>query len=239
MTRKELKINFLSGILIILVDKIFGSLKYLPDNHDGLMHIPSEINSIYLQSRARDLVTQPWVICNMTKSLPALTSLNPGPWNCSQAKKEPGSWCNWKGISCQPNSNKGPVVIYSIDLGSNQLVGKLPSSIGLLTTLDTLLIDNNFISGTIPSQLGDMSSITALKLDHNSFTGTLPNYLTNLTTLVVFDISFNYLTGTLNPYFSNNTYLSETAPDHTNFIMSTRKPTEQPVKFKPCKYLYF
>ena len=45
---------------------------------------------------------------------------------------------------------------------ANDLVGSLPSQLGLLTHLTDLVLHANRLSGSIPTQLGDMTALKSM-----------------------------------------------------------------------------
>ena len=61
----------------------------------------------------------------------------------------------------------------SIGLQHNTLAGPLPSSLGLLTSLQELVLHDNAINGSLPLPLfqGLASSLLVLRLDSNEITG--------------------------------------------------------------------
>jgi len=127
----------------------------------------------------------------------------------------------YRGVSCDDNNE--PRVI---EMPVNTIHGMLPTEIGLLTALKTLLFNSNQISGTLPSQLqvlsnledillggndlrgtipewlGNLSNIKQLSLAGNSFQGTIPSGLEALSKLTLLSLSNNNLTGRL-PEFPN------------------------------------
>ncbi|KAK8322677.1 hypothetical protein V6Z11_A12G186100 [Gossypium hirsutum] len=118
--------------------------------------------------------------------------------------------CSWNLVTC---SNDGLVI--SLRAPSQNLSGILAPSIGNLTNLQLLLLQNNNISGNIPSELGrppklhilDVSnfsgqipttlslleSLQYLRLNNNSLSGTIPSSLANMAQLTFLDLSFNNL----------------------------------------------
>ncbi|KAI9177191.1 hypothetical protein LWI28_012114 [Acer negundo] len=94
-------------------------------------------------------------------------------------------------------SGRIPEKLFSSDMklihvlfDSNQLTGPLPSSLGLVKTLEVIRFDRNFLFGTVPSNLNNLTNLSALFLSNNRLTGPIPN-LTNLTTLSYLDMSNN------------------------------------------------
>ena len=60
------------------------------------------------------------------------------------------------------------------DLGQNDLNGTLPSEIGLMTELESLVLSGNGFFGALPSELGQLTRLLGLFLDKNNFNGRLP-----------------------------------------------------------------
>ena len=134
--------------------------------------------------------------------------------------------CLWDGIICASDLDfdQGNVVdfhVKKLNLGQMNLVGTLPSEIGLLTDLQSLSLRNNQISGVLPSTLATMTQLRRLdvqqnviqgklldlsRLSHlqylvlgeNAFTGTIPGEsLLTLTGLQELNLAHNAFTGTL------------------------------------------
>ncbi|XP_010521415.1 PREDICTED: probable leucine-rich repeat receptor-like protein kinase At5g49770 [Tarenaya hassleriana] len=72
----------------------------------------------------------------------------------------------------------------------NQLIGKIPDSLGLVKSLEVVRLDRNSMSGSVPSSLNNLTSLSELYLANNNFTGGLPN-LTSLISLYTLDLSNN------------------------------------------------
>jgi hypothetical protein len=58
-----------------------------------------------------------------------------------------------------------------LDLDANKLTGTIPTWIGLLTSLDHLLLNRNELTGTLPTTLSNMRHLTVFLIDGNSLTG--------------------------------------------------------------------
>ncbi|KAJ3071037.1 hypothetical protein HDU99_002520 [Rhizoclosmatium hyalinum] len=75
------------------------------------------------------------------------------------------------------------------------LSGCIPASIGLLSHLNTLRLEDNSLSGNIPPQIGYLTSLTTLNLKGNQFTGTIPTEVGSLRNLYSLNLSGNKLCG--------------------------------------------
>ncbi|XP_057810336.1 leucine-rich repeat receptor protein kinase HPCA1-like isoform X2 [Salvia miltiorrhiza] len=75
-------------------------------------------------------------------------------------------------------------------LENNRLTGSIPSSLGLVQTLEVIRLDKNLLSGAVPDNLNNLSNIQELYLANNKLTGPLPN-LTAMHSLNYVDLSNN------------------------------------------------
>jgi Leucine-rich repeat (LRR) protein len=108
------------------------------------------------------------LVSGSTTSLPILTALT----NCSNLR--------------------------NIELSANRLTGRLPFSIGHLSTqLAYLGLVGNELAGEIPSQVGNLTNLTRLALDLNSFTGPIPSSLNMLQKLETLYMAYNNFEGNI------------------------------------------
>ncbi|CAN6289929.1 unnamed protein product [Urochloa humidicola] len=125
--------------------------------------------------------------------------------------------CNWKGVGCDNHSKR----VINLNLAYHRLVGPIPSEIGRLNQLQTLLLQGNslygslppelgnctklqqlylqgnYLSGNIPSEYGDLVELEALDLSSNTLSGSIPHSLDKLSKLTSFNVSMNFLTGAI------------------------------------------
>ncbi|MED6158703.1 hypothetical protein PIB30_035243 [Stylosanthes scabra] len=88
-------------------------------------------------------------------------------WTCPTTNYPGGltdCWTNWKSL-------------LHINLGKNDLSGKIPPSMGLLANLTSLHLHQNNLSGVIPLSLQNCHSLLVLNVRENRFSGSIPNWL--------------------------------------------------------------
>ena len=83
------------------------------------------------------------------------------------------------------------------ELDYNQLTGPLPSEIGILTQLNDLSLYNNELTGSIPSELALLTQLTSLFPNRNELTDIIPPELGILNQLMVLYLDRNELMGSM------------------------------------------
>jgi len=121
--------------------------------------------------------------------------------------------CKWYGITCKrgrvteidfngADSYGCPIPegVYGV-----QTTSRIPDSIGKMTSLTSISINQIDLAGTIPSSIGSLSGLKYLSVGYSGLSGTIPSSLGKLHKLEVFDFSSNSpgLTGMVPASFAN------------------------------------
>jgi hypothetical protein len=110
--------------------------------------------------------------------------------------------CNWSsGITCQTDTKDDRIVI-EIDLTHNYLKGELPPEVGLLSSLEKLLLSKNLIVGTITSELFSIQALKEIDISYNSLSGMIPENIGQASNLQCFRMFQNRLQGAITPNIS-------------------------------------
>ncbi|XP_077239205.1 leucine-rich repeat receptor protein kinase HPCA1-like isoform X2 [Tasmannia lanceolata] len=82
------------------------------------------------------------------------------------------------------------MVLIHILFDSNQFSGKIPSTLGLVQSLEVLRLDRNSLRGVVPPNINNLTKINELHLASNQLTGPVPD-LNNMSFLNYVDLSNN------------------------------------------------
>ena len=86
----------------------------------------------------------------------------------------------------------------------NNLDGTLPQELTFLSSLESMILQNNFIRGTIPEWLGDISLLNTLIMSGNPMEGTIsPMMLLKSNLLGTIHLSRGSLSGTIPSEFAS------------------------------------
>ncbi|GLT60086.1 hypothetical protein SLA2020_328700 [Shorea laevis] len=106
---------------------------------------------------------------------------------------------------------------------SNNLIGPIPSTLGLVQSLQVIHFDNNFLSKSVPSNLNNLTSLQQLYLSNNKLSGSLPS-LTGMSKLNTLDLSNNTFSASVIP-----TWVSSLSSLTTLGMENTQLQGEVPV----------
>ncbi|KAM0996235.1 hypothetical protein ACFX2C_006264 [Malus domestica] len=113
-------------------------------------------------------------------------------YNVMSSWNESTHFCMWNGVTC---SRRHRQRVTTLDLQSQNLVGKLSPNIGNLSFLRELWLLNNSFSHEIPPQIGNLRRLQVLRLDFNSFSGSIPHNISYCFNLIHVNFTRNKLVG--------------------------------------------
>ncbi|XAR55057.1 Non-specific serine/threonine protein kinase [Bertholletia excelsa] len=113
--------------------------------------------------------------------------------------------CDWAGISCSMARDR----VLKLNISWSFLRGFIAPELGLLSSLQELILHGNNLVGTVPKEIGMLKDLKVLDLGENQLSGPIPRELGNLTGLMKIDFQSNVLTGTVPPELGNLKYLEE------------------------------
>jgi len=87
--------------------------------------------------------------------------------------------------------------LQNLDLFANNIVGTIPTEIGMVSMLNDLKLYDNKITGTIPSEFGMVSTLRNLELYANNINGTIPTEVGVLQDLQTLALHHNNINGTI------------------------------------------
>ncbi|XP_059461838.1 leucine-rich repeat receptor protein kinase HPCA1-like [Corylus avellana] len=98
---------------------------------------------------------------------------------------------------------------------NNNLSGIIPSSLGLVQTLEVVRLDRNSLNGSVPSNISNLANLHELALSNNSLTGPMPN-LTGMNLLNYLDMGNNsFDISEVPPWLSSLQSLTTLMMEHT------------------------
>ncbi|KAK3444940.1 hypothetical protein EUGRSUZ_A00622 [Eucalyptus grandis] len=86
-------------------------------------------------------------------------------------------------------------LMVNLDLSSNELIGRIPEELTLLSKLRGLNLSRNFLSEGIPTMIGHMKWLESLDLSNNHLSGTIPQSFSAFKSLSKLNLSHNNFTG--------------------------------------------
>jgi Leucine-rich repeat (LRR) protein len=114
--------------------------------------------------------------------------------------------------------SKFPKSLTNLRMDRNSISGTLPSELGLLTNLQSLIVTQNFrLAGWIPTELGNCKSLELLHLDSNNFKGSIPTDFGRLTNIRNMRLSQNEFSGMIPTQLGRCTSLTQLDLNNNDF----------------------
>lgn len=188
----------------------YSALKWLADDDEAVIDLSNEVTLIqryslavlYFSSGGGD---------SWTDTLNFTSGLNECEWYSVKAGIRHGvAECSEDGVLTElrlnENNLKGTipeefgqfVMLKSADFSNNsRLSGSIPTTIGLLTNLESFAVTESGMSGTIPIEIGELTLLKTLSLGGNMLAGLLPDTVGLLSLLEHLLLNNNALGGTI------------------------------------------
>ncbi|KAL5555183.1 hypothetical protein UlMin_037419 [Ulmus minor] len=104
----------------------------------------------------------------------------------------------------------------NLSLSGNKINGTIPTWIGEITSLTSLLLEENDMEGVLPQNLGNLISLERLFLSSNNFNGEIPETFGKLRNLTDFRIDGTRISGRIPNFIGNWTKLTRLAMQGTS-----------------------
>jgi len=144
-------------------------------------------------------------LCGFIAATNIASFTNYEEWSCVAGGTTSSHPCRtdavWTGIGCTGG------FVSAINVASQGIAGTLPSSLGLLSTLRLIYLDENVFAGTIPPEIGSLDALVTLRLGDNRLSGTLPSSLGLLSSMMICYLFENSFTGSIPTTLCNLTKL--------------------------------
>ncbi|CAN8303486.1 unnamed protein product [Cochlearia groenlandica] len=95
-----------------------------------------------------------------------------------------------------------------LEMDNNRLSGHIPSELASCKSLTLLNLAMNDLTGSLPPSLGNLTALQVIRLQQNRLTGEIPDEIKQLSNLLILNISFNSLSGSIPPSLSQLKKLS-------------------------------
>jgi hypothetical protein len=111
-------------------------------------------------------------------------------WDFTSDNPNPCGDPAWQGVTCSCELNS--CSLYSLELVSYNLSGRLPESIGAWTSLHDLVLSENQITGRLPQNISNWKSLYLWNIQDNQMTGPLIKEIGALSRLEFLDAGLNH-----------------------------------------------
>ncbi|KAK2635090.1 hypothetical protein Ddye_029882 [Dipteronia dyeriana] len=107
--------------------------------------------------------------------------------------------CQWHGVKCGSRHRR----VLELDLRFQSLAGSISPSIGNLSFLRSIYLQDNWLRGNIPQEISHLSRLQNLNFTNNTLQGEIPSNLSLCLDLRVIELHFNDLDGNIPAAFGS------------------------------------
>ncbi|KAG6548824.1 hypothetical protein Mapa_009585 [Marchantia paleacea] len=151
----------------------------------------------------------PSSICNLTKLTGLTLAQHSFTGNFPECISKMTSLFLLSGYRNQFNAplpaSLGRLQLFSFQVFDNKIPGSIPPSLGNISTLGAMDLQQNLLTGTIPREFSKLQQLFYLSLSNNRLHGRLYPELSDMRSLGTFELENNYLYGEIPSSFGNLT----------------------------------
>lgn len=197
------------------LELLMGDDVYDPDNPQGeamYFIIYTDQQKVRLDTHGEDRVTQRYMLSYF------YYSLNGERWMTDNFLNDAHE-CEWEGITC-PDDN----VLNRISLQKMNLVGRLPTEMPYLSSLQYMWLFKNDLQGRIPETFFEFPGLLWLDVSENDLTGSLPANVWEGPDLKVFHFHNNWINGQIPEPTDNTTSITLVEFDASKNLLTGQVP---------------
>ena len=117
-------------------------------------------------------------------------------WDCDGDGLPTTDECTWNGITCASGAVTQIDVSTTTNNGNIAIAGMLVCWCGCVAMRVFLFLLYVSCTGPLPSTIGSLTSLVHLDVNENYFNGGIPNSISSLTGLTYLNMGINYFTST-------------------------------------------
>ena len=144
LKRLDLSNNTLSGVIPSTIGQLQGALIFLKGNHFYNSSKSAPLSLCLLRNVEDFDLVKDTTLCPLERNVLSVfyDSAKGAEWtDRTNWKDEYASYCDWKGVTCNNNTNQ----VTKLSLSNNGLSGSLSERIGNLTSVEVLDLSDNDI----------------------------------------------------------------------------------------------
>ncbi|KAG6511316.1 probable LRR receptor-like serine/threonine-protein kinase At3g47570 [Zingiber officinale] len=185
--------------LRLIAERVFIRRKDQPEAMSLLCALAAFISLLCASVTAKATIS-PWPEGDEEALLVFKEKLNDGGGTAMLSWNRSSHVCTWQGVTC---GRRHPERVTAINLTAAGLTGQISPSIGNLSFLQSIFLNNNSLHGGIPSSIGRLRRLRHLVLKFNSLGGKIPFELFNCSELRIISLDSNRFVGSVPPWLGS------------------------------------
>ncbi|XP_042380232.1 putative receptor-like protein kinase At3g47110 [Zingiber officinale] len=161
--------------------------------------LPVLISLLFASVTAKATIS-PWPEGDGAALLAFKEKLDDGGGTALLSWNQSSHFCTWQGVTC---GRRHLERVTAINLTAAGLTGQISPSIGNLSFLRSIFLNNNSLHGGIPSSIGHLRRLRFLVLRFNSLGEEIPLELVNCSELTIINLHGNRFVGSVPPWLGS------------------------------------